>query len=124
MPMNVYIISNEAFDGWLKVGKANNVIRRMKHLQTAAPTPYVVEFVVEGLRYDRDSHDILTKQGIVRSGEWFKCDLSTARTAVLEAKAEQDRVDAMVEMNRLKAANDGWLAPREGLASAGSGAGN
>ena len=124
MPMNVYVMSNESFDGWLKVGKANNVIRRMKHLQTGAPTPYRLEFVCEGLRYDRDSHDILTKQGIERSGEWFKCDIETARTAVLEAKAEQDRVEAMVSANRLKAANDGWLAPRAGLASAGSGAGD
>ena len=71
-----------------------------------------------------NSHDILTKQGIERSGEWFKCDIETARTAVLEAKAEQDRVEAMVSANRLKAANDGWLAPRAGLASAGSGAGD
>ena len=117
--MNVYIMSNESFEGWLKVGKANDVTRRLKHLQTSAPTPYRVEFICDGLRYDRDSHDRLTKQGIVRSGEWFKCDLDTARTAVLEAKAEQDRVDAMVEMNKLKAANDGWIVSKRAADDAG-----
>jgi hypothetical protein len=34
------------------------------------------------------------------------------------------RHEDMVAANRLKAANDGWLAPRDGLVPAASGAGD
>jgi predicted GIY-YIG superfamily endonuclease len=107
--MYVYIISNEAFPGWLKVGKTNSIHKRLETFRTGAPTEYIVEFLMDGLRYDHEVHVLLTKQGIERKREWFKCDLATARAAVLEAKAEQDRLDAMVEMNRMQAAKDGWI---------------
>ena len=121
--MYVYIISNEAFDGWLKVGKTKDIKNRMHSMQTGAPTTYVVELLVE-LEDDVLVHWKLEEWGVERSFEWFKCDRATARKAVLETMDDVRRHEDMVSANRLKAANDGWLAPRAGLASAGSGAGD
>jgi predicted GIY-YIG superfamily endonuclease len=107
--MYVYIISNESFDGWLKVGKTNDIKRRVSELQTAAPTEHIVELLVDGMEYDHEAHMILVEQGIEKSGEWFKCDLATAREAVLKARQNIKMQEDMVAVNRLKAANEGWI---------------
>jgi hypothetical protein len=121
--MYVYVISNEAFDGWLKVGKTKDIKNRMYSMQTGAPTEYVVELLVE-LEDDVLVHWKLDEWGVERKLEWFKCDRATARKAVLEVKRDVEDHRDMVAANRLKAANDGWLAPRGRLAPADSGAGD
>ncbi len=82
--MHVYIITNPAFDGWVKVGRATDLGKRLSSMQTGAPTPYAIEYSVK-LYDDRPVHTILDNMGIERSLEWFKCDVETARKAVDEA---------------------------------------
>ena len=116
--MHVYIISNEAFDGWLKVGKTGNLDNRLSTFNTAAPTDYQVEFLIE-LDDDTMVHWELDEQGVERKREWFKCDLNTARAAVLKVKADVERHEALVSANRLKAANDGWIVSTRSRESIG-----
>ena len=104
----VYIISNPAFDGWLKVGKTTDLDNRLSVYNSGSPFDYQVEFLIP-LEDDTLVHWELDDQGIERKREWFKCDLDTARTAVLKVKADVERHDALVSANRLQAANDGWL---------------
>ena len=121
--MYVYVMSNEAFDGWLKVGKTVDIKNRMHSMQTGAPTEYVVELLVE-LEDDVIVHWKLEEWGVERKLEWFKCDRDTARRAVLETMDDVRRHEDMVAANKLKAANDGWLAPRDGFVPTASGAGD
>jgi len=82
--MQVYVITNESFDGWVKVGKTTDINKRLCSYSTGAPTTYVVEYINE-LYDDRPVHDLLDAKGIERSGEWFKCEPSTAIDAVRDA---------------------------------------
>lgn len=82
--MNVYVISNESFDGWVKVGKTTDINSRLAHYKTGAPTEYVVEFITE-LYDDMPVHHILQDAGYERASEWFRCDVETAISAVKQA---------------------------------------
>jgi hypothetical protein len=113
--MYVYIISNEAFDGWLKVGKTKDIKRRMTTMQTGAPTPYVVELLVE-LHDDKPVHNRLASMRIKRTGEWFQIELAELRDTVLKVK--RDWAEWNPEPDSLPsdpaAANDGdhgWHVP-------------
>ena len=85
--MYVYVISNPAFEGWLKVGKTKNLNARMSTLQTGAPTDYQVELLIEFFD-DRPLHNKLEAQGYERSKEWFKAELSDVRRVILETVDE------------------------------------
>ena len=82
--MNVYVITNESFDGWVKVGKTTDINKRLTSYKTGAPTEYVVEFITE-LYDDRPVHHILQDAGHERASEWFRCDVETAIAAVKQA---------------------------------------
>ena len=45
--MYIYVISNPAIDGWLKVGKTKNLTTRLNTLQTGSPHEYKYEMVTE-----------------------------------------------------------------------------
>ena len=91
--MYVYIISNEAFDGWLKVGKTAQIKRRMSTMQTGAPTEYVVELLVKFFD-DKPIHNKLEALGIERKGEWFKASMADVRSVVLATVSEWERTRA------------------------------
>lgn len=108
--MNVYVISNPAFEGWVKVGKTSDIKNRLSVMQSGVPHihRYSVEHIVE-LGDDIPVHWELEERGIERSGEWFRCAKHEAIDAVNTVIAEYQSFDRMVEENKKKAMEDGWL---------------
>ena len=108
--MNVYVISNPAFEGWVKVGRTGDIKHRLSVMQSGVPHihKYVVEHIVE-LGDDTPVHWELEERDIERSGEWFRCAKHVAINAVNAVVAEYQAFDRMVEDNRKKALEDGWL---------------
>ena len=85
--MYVYVISNEAYDGWLKVGKTKDLYTRIKGLNTASPFDYEIE-LVEEFHDDRPIHNRLIAMGIERRREWFKADVETVETVIADVMAQ------------------------------------
>ena len=86
--MYIYVISNTAFDGWLKVGKTKDLHKRLCAMQTSAPTEY--EYVlVDEYHDDRPIHNRLLAQGIEHSREWFKCGLDVIEQAIADVIARE-----------------------------------
>jgi hypothetical protein len=108
--MHVYVISNPAFEGWVKVGRATDIRKRIASMQSGVPHihRYKVEMLVEFVD-DVPVHWELEDQKIERSGEWFKCSKQQAMDAVRKVIAEYDSFDDMVENQRARAIEDGWL---------------
>jgi len=45
---NLYLITNTAFEGWVKVGRARDVVKRLKSYQTSSPyRDFEIKFSVE-----------------------------------------------------------------------------
>ena len=108
--MYVYVISNPAFKGWVKVGRTGDIRRRVAVMQSGVPHVhrYVVEFVAD-LADDTPVHWELEELGIERSGEWFRCSKHEAINAIKKVIADYQAFDVMVEENRQKAIEDGWI---------------
>ena len=106
----VYVISNPAFEGWVKVGRATDMKKRMSAMQTSVPHLYrfSVDMVVD-FHDDVPIHWELEDRKIERSGEWFRCSKHEAIEAVKKVMAEYDQFDVMVEENKKKAIEDGWI---------------
>lgn len=85
--MQVYVMTNESFDGWVKVGESLDPATRVTQFQIGAPTDYVLQHS-EFLFSDRPVHKYLVEQGIERRLEWFKCSTQTAVDAINTVKAE------------------------------------
>ena len=90
--MYVYIISNEAFDGWLKVGKTKDIKKRVSNLNTGSPYEYRVELLIE-MHDDKPIHNRLVTMGYESSREWFKVELAELRGIVLRVKSDWERWD-------------------------------
>ena len=110
MSKYVYVISNPAFEGWVKVGRATDIKNRISTLQSGVPHihRYQVEYIVD-FPDDVPVHWELEGRGIERSGEWFRCAKHEAIAAVKKVMAEYDSFDQMVEENKAKAIEDGWI---------------
>ena len=106
----VYVISNPAFEGWVKVGRATDIKKRISALQAGVPHihRYQVEMVVE-FPDDVPVHWELEDRNVQRSGEWFRCSKHEAMDAVRTVIAEYQQFDQMVEEYRDKAIEDGWI---------------
>lgn len=85
--MYIYVMSNPAFDGWLKVGKTKDLHTRLNAYNTHSPFEYDYVLVDE-FHDDRPIHNRLLAQGIERSREWFKCDLDTVEQAIADVMAQ------------------------------------
>lgn len=83
----LYIVSNEAFPGALKVGYARNPQRRLSQMTVCAPTPYRLEFCIQVPERVRDvemfAHGFLNDHWLC--GEWYRVDVATAKAAVERA---------------------------------------
>lgn len=87
----LYLIANDHFEGWVKVGQSTDPDRRLAQYQTSDPTrSYELIFSVP-CRDRRQSewlaHERLKKLGFEYSSEWFRVDLDTARRVVAKAAA-------------------------------------
>jgi hypothetical protein len=89
----VYIISNEAFPGWYKVGMAVDAQDRLKSYQTSDPfRGYVLEFstkVNDRARVERAAHMSIGRSWTRRS-EWFQAPLFQCIALVIAAKEYND----------------------------------
>tara|TARA_R110002126_G_scaffold150036_5_gene296103 strand:- start:295 stop:681 length:387 start_codon:yes stop_codon:yes gene_type:complete len=78
----VYLITNDAWDGWVKVGKAGDAVDRLKGYQTGDPhRSYTLKHhVTVDNRHTGEvrAHKALEALSEARQNEWFKVDLTTA----------------------------------------------
>jgi hypothetical protein len=90
-PGFVYIISNRAWPGYYKVGRAENVRDRLATFQTGSPhRDYEVAYTVgvpDCVAAERFAHEALADSR--REGEWFKASLTAIRRVLDKAKATQ-----------------------------------
>ena len=76
---HVYVVSNPAWEGWYKIGKAIDAQDRCKGYQTSSPLrDYVLEYsdtFDDRNRAERMTHDKARKLSVDNNGEWFKMPL-------------------------------------------------
>lgn len=82
----VYLITNPAFDGWVKCGRAVDAYDRCNSLNTGDPyRDYRVEYVVfaeNAAASEEQAHKLLEKVAYDRRGEWFDIDIISAIRAL------------------------------------------
>lgn len=82
----VYLISNPAFDGWIKCGRAVDAYDRCNSLNTGDPyRDYRVEYVIfaeDAAAAEEKAHKLLEEVSYDRRGEWFDVDPITAIRAL------------------------------------------
>jgi hypothetical protein len=82
----VYIITNPAWKGWVKVGMAIDSKDRCKGYQTSSP---LRDFKLKFKKYFNDrrsaeakAHALCSKKSSDRKGEWFKLDIKIAKDII------------------------------------------
>ena len=82
----VYIITNPAWKGWIKIGMAIDSEDRCKGYQTSSP---LRDFKLKFKKYfddrrtaEQTAHTLCAKKAEKRKGEWFKLDLKTAKDII------------------------------------------
>ena len=82
----VYIITNPAWNGWIKVGMAIDAEDRCKQYQTSSPLRdfelhYSKHFKNRKLG-EQKAHEILRKKSETYNGEWFRINLNKAKKLI------------------------------------------
>ena len=89
----LYIITNPAFEGWIKVGMAVDAQDRLRNYQTSSPfRDYELQSfckVSDRRAAEAEVHRRLSKY-VERQGEWFKCSVEVARDEIMCVKAEEN----------------------------------
>ena len=79
---DVYIITNKAWNGWVKIGKAIDAEDRCNGYQTSSPfRDYNLEYkkyFSDRSKAEKIAHNFCEKKTTEKKGEWFKMDISTA----------------------------------------------
>ena len=82
----VYIITNKAWKGWIKIGMAVDAEDRCRGYQTSSP---LRDFKLKFKKYFNDrrtaeqtAHTLCAKKAIKRKGEWFKLDIKKAKDII------------------------------------------
>ena len=90
----VYIISNPAWKGWIKVGMAVDAEDRCNGYQTSSP---LRDYKLEFKKYFNDrreaehlAHTICGKKSTKRKGEWFELDIKTAIQCIENINIEKN----------------------------------
>jgi|TARA_R100000479_G_scaffold176136_1_gene129246 hypothetical protein len=87
----VYIITNPAFEGWVKVGMAVDATDRLKGYQTSSPfRDYELQYfckVNDRRASESQSHQLLATK-FNQQGEWFQCSIEEARQVIDQVKLE------------------------------------
>lgn len=87
----VYIITNPAFEGWVKVGMAVDAADRLKNYQTSSPfRDYELQYfckVNDRRASESQSHQLLATK-FNQQGEWFQCSIEEARQVIDQVKLE------------------------------------
>ncbi len=82
----VYIITNKAWEGWIKIGMAVDAEDRCKGYQTSSP---LRDFKLKFKKYFNDrrsaesqAHFLCSKKAQKRKGEWFRLDTKIAEDII------------------------------------------
>ena len=82
----VYIIVNESFPQWIKVGMAIDAEDRLSNYQTSSPyrdyALYCSWSVSDRRAAEAAAHEILSECSDDRKNEWFKCDPAFAKLMI------------------------------------------
>ena len=93
----VYIISNPAWEGWIKVGMAIDTQDRANQYQTSSPyRDYKVEYTIntqDRRRLESLAHTLLGNAREQRN-EWFKCDVETAKWYIDSALGDMNEKES------------------------------
>ncbi len=83
---HVYLITNPAWKGWVKVGMAVDANDRCNQYQTSSPMrDYKLKFKKyfdDRRTAEQTAHTLCTKKANNRKGEWFKLDIKTAKDII------------------------------------------
>jgi hypothetical protein len=97
----VYVISNPAWEGWFKVGKAVDADDRCKSYNTSSPLrDFKLEYkiyVEDRNKSEKIAHTKALKQSKEYTGEWFRISLNSLKDilnslAVLEIEYEENQL--------------------------------
>ncbi len=84
----VYIITNSAFDGYVKIGVTKNIKNRLRTYQTSSPfRDYKIEYYIrhpDCYQAEREIHEMMNYFALNKKNEWFKIDLEIAKTRLDE----------------------------------------
>ena len=82
-PGDVYLISNPAWKGWLKCGKAGSVSSRLSSYQTGSPhrdyEPEFSRYFLDCGAAEKRAHRLLRARATDWKNEWFEISLSDAK---------------------------------------------
>jgi predicted GIY-YIG superfamily endonuclease len=88
----LYIISNENFPGWIKVGSTTNLKTRLQTYQTASPyRNYILEYSIchpAYLEAEKKIKDTLKPFAKDIKNEWYQVDLHMAKPRLDEQLEE------------------------------------
>ena len=87
----VYVITNKAWDGWVKVGMAVDAEDRLKNYQTSSPfRDYVLyySYKTDDRRKAESTAHSRLEQLFERNNEWFKCTPQEAKGVLNEQQQD------------------------------------
>lgn len=105
---HVYVISNPAWDGWYKVGKAVDAKDRYNSYNTSSPfrdfkLEYYVKVSDRG-RAEKTAHSLLLKECKNHSGEWFNISfykikkILSSLDCILEEEKKKESENEQLEL--------------------------
>ena len=84
----LYIIENDAFPGWVKIGTTGNLKKRLQTYQTGTPfRNYRIVYSLERPEYklaERRLRETMEPFSLDRKNEWYKIDLQMAKSRLDE----------------------------------------
>lgn len=91
----LYVLTNPAFEGWVKVGMAVDAQDRLKNYQTSSPFR---DFELQSFCQVKDRRaaesELHRRLGKIyeQRGEWFKCSVENAREEMTCVKLDMEKV--------------------------------
>lgn len=88
----IYIISNPAHKGWVKIGVTEDIKTRLHVYQTGDPKrSYKVEHYIfhpDCYKAEKEIREMMKYFALSRKNEWFECDLGIAKARLDETLEE------------------------------------
>ena len=88
----LYIITNEAFDGWVKVGTTENLTQRLHTYQTGDPfRKYQIVYSIQHPKYkeaEKKIKETMKYFALEMKNEWYRVDLGIAKSRLDEQLEE------------------------------------
>lgn len=90
----LYLITNKAFPGFVKVGVTTDIKSRLHTYQTSDPKrQYKIEFYVEHpdcYTAEKKIKEMMKYFAASQKNEWYECDVSVARVRLEEQVSDYD----------------------------------